>query len=141
MSDIPEPFVFDVHGVLAWANATGNEEKVFRNDVASGRAVIYNRVWGIFQAAYPDEATKLGPDSFQRAPVTDEHREAGAALAEREGATFGSKGPYAKGAEWWMAGIAACGPYTIVTDERRKAFYEKIDGLAVVTVEEYLALH
>ncbi len=141
MSDFPEPFVFDVLGLWAWSNAGGNEEKVFRGDVTEGRAVIYNRVWTSFQAAYPDEAAKLDPSTFPRSSVADEHREAAAALAERAGATFGAKGPYSNGMEWWMAGIASCGPYTIVTDARRKALYQKVDGLYVLTVEEYLALH
>jgi hypothetical protein len=64
-----------------------------------------------------------------------------AALADKSNATFGRKGPYDQCIEWCVAGIACCGPYTIVTDDRRKSLYQRVNGLTVITFEEYLNLH
>jgi hypothetical protein len=97
-------------------------------------------VFNEFVKVYPDNASDLS-DTFPKKRVVEEHRLSAAALAESSNATFGRKGPYDQCIEWCVAGIASCGPYTIVTDIRRKPLYQKVNGLSVITFEEYLNSH
>jgi hypothetical protein len=66
---------------------------------------------------------------------------AAAAIADQAEATFGWHGPYDKCTEWIIAGAAGCGPHTIITDERRKLLYSKINGVVALTFKEYLEQH
>ena len=103
--------------------------------------LIFNRVLNEFANAYPDSAKQIKALDFPKPRVTEEHRMSAAALAEKSNATFGRKGPYDQCIEWCVAGIACCGPYTIVTDGRRKSLYQRVNGLTVITFDEYLNLH
>jgi hypothetical protein len=141
MPDLPKPFIFDVPAMLAWSNASGNEAKTVLAHVQQGVVLIFNRVWNEFVSAFPDEAKILATNEFDKQRFNDLHRMSAAALADGNNATFGRKGPYDQCIEWCVAGVACCGPYTVVTDERRKTRYEQIDGVAVVTYEEYLNQH
>src|SRR5262245_18146263 len=120
MPDLPSPFIFDVQALLAWSNASGNEAQTVLTEVEQEGVLIYNRVWKEFCDAYPEEGEKLKALSLPRKRVTEEHRMAAVALAEKCNATFGWQGPYDHGLEWCVAAIASSGPYTIVTDARRK---------------------
>jgi hypothetical protein len=124
-----------------WAEASGNEAQVVLSDLQSGEALIFNRVWNEFAKVYSEQASAVDAGQFTRPRVTEEHRMSAAALAEKSNATFGRRGPYDQCIEWCVAGLACCGPYTIVTDTRRKALYQKLDGLTVLTFDEYLNLH
>ena len=64
MGESPEPFILDVHALLAWANATGNESQTIYDGVKDGSIVIYNRVWNDFSKAFPDEAASLLKSKF-----------------------------------------------------------------------------
>jgi hypothetical protein len=141
MSEYPTPFIFDIQALRSWALATGNEAQLVWVEVQQGTVLIYNRLWREFCTVYPDESANLADHEFSRPKVTEEHRIAAAALADKANATFGRKGPYDQCLEWCVAGIASCGPCTIVTDARRKVLYAKIDGLFVVTFDEFVALH
>lgn len=138
MDDHPAPYVFDVRALLAWANATGNEFKIILAEVTQGSAHVYGRVWKDFCDAYPDEAKVLAANSFTRPRVTKEHRLQAAALTAKADDSFAPKGPYDDCTELCVAGIASCASGTVVTDARRKPRYEAIDGLSVMTFEEYL---
>lgn len=137
----PTPFLFDLQAIRLWSISSGNEAQVVLGDLEDGQVLIFNRVLNEFAKAYPDQAGQLKKQTFPKERVTEEHRMSAAALAESSNATFGRKGPYDQCIEWCVAGIACCGPYTIVTDRRRKTLYQNIDGLAVITFEEYLNLH
>jgi hypothetical protein len=141
MPNHPTPFVFDLHACKMWAEASGNEAQVVLSDLQSGEALIFNRVWNEFAKVYSEQASAVDAGQFTRPRVTEEHRMSAAALAEKSNATFGRRGPYDQCIEWCVAGLACCGPYTIVTDTRRKALYQKLDGLTVLTFDEYLNLH
>lgn len=141
MPNYPTPFVFDLQAILLWSKASGNEAQVVQNDLEQGQVLIFNRVLNEFVKVYPDNAGQLNGCTFPKKRVVEEHRLSAAALAESSNATFGRKGPYDQCIEWCVAGIACCGPYTIVTDTRRKPLYQKVDGLSVMTFEEYLNAH
>jgi hypothetical protein len=141
MINHPTPFVFDLQACRMWAEASGNEAQVVLGDLQSGEALIFNRVWNEFKKVYSDQAAGVAANGFSRPRVTEEHRMTAAALADKSNATFGRKGPYDQCIEWCVAGLACCGPYTIVTDERRKPLYQNVDGLTVITFDEYLSLH
>ncbi|WP_157113763.1 hypothetical protein [Bradyrhizobium embrapense] len=137
----PLPFVFDLQAVRLWSEASGNEAQIVLGDLEDEQVLIFNRVLNEFAKAYPDSAVLVKAHDFPKKRVTEEHRMSAAALAESSNATFGRKGPYDQCIEWCVAGIACCGPYTIVTDDRRKSLYQKVNGLSVITFEEYLNLH
>jgi hypothetical protein len=141
MADHSTPFVFDLQACRMWAEASGNEAQVVLSDLQSGEVLIFNRVWNEFTKVYSDQAAGVDAGAFSRPRVTEEHRMSAAALAEKSNATFGRRGPYDQCIEWCIAGLACCGPYTIVTDARRKALYKKVNGLTVITFDEYLNLH
>jgi len=137
----PAPFIFDLQAIRLWSEASGNEAQIVLGDLEGGQVLIFNRVIKEFANAYPDSAKKLKALDFPKVRVTEEHRLSAAALAESSNATFGRKGPYDQCIEWCVAGIASCGSCTIVTDERRKSRYRLINGLSVITFEEYVKLH
>ncbi len=141
MPNHPLPFVFDLQAIRLWSEASGNEAQIVLGDLEDGQVLIFNRVMNEFSKAYPDNANQLKAYDFEKTRVTEEHRLSAAALAESSNATFGRKGPYDQCIEWCVAGIACCGPYTIVTDGRRKTLYQQVNGLTVITFEEYLNLH
>lgn len=141
MPKYPTPFVFDLQAILLWSEASGNEAQVVQSDLEQGEVLIFNRVFNEFVKVYPDNACDLTGNAFPKKRVVEEHRLSAAALAESSNATFGRKGPYDQCIEWCVAGIACCGPYTIVTDARRKPLYQKVNGLSVITFEEYLNSH
>jgi hypothetical protein len=141
MANYPVPFVFDVAAMLAWSKATGNEAQIVLGDVQQGTVHIYGRVFKEFLAAYPDEAKIIAVNQIPRQRITDEHRHAAAALAEKANATFGRKGPYDPCIEWSVAGIASCCNGTVVTDMRRIQNYTYIDGLSVITFDDFIADH
>ena len=141
MPNHPLPFVFDLKAIRLWSEASGNEAQVVLGDLEGGQVLIFNRVLNEFAKAYPDSAKQLKTHNFPKTRVTEEHRMSAAALAESSNATFGRKGPYDQCIEWCVVGIACCGPYTIVTDDRRKTLYQKVNGVTVITFEEYLNLH
>jgi hypothetical protein len=140
MNDHPAPYVFDVRAIHAWSKASGNVSKNVLGDVSQGSVAVYGRVWKDFCDAYPDEANVLKVNTFTRPRVTKEHRLQAAALTAKADDTFAPKGPYDDCSELIVAGIASCEGGTVVTDARRKPRYEAIDGLSVVTFEEYLDL-
>jgi hypothetical protein len=141
---MPEPkvtYLLDVPAVKSWADAKGNESKSVLAAVKAGRVVVYNRVWDSAKGAYPDECESLPKDQFDCERCGEEHRLAAAAVAERLNATFPVRGgSYDDAIEWTVVGVAKSEGYTIVTDERRKAKYQKIDGLLVATYEELIDL-
>jgi hypothetical protein len=141
---MPEPtgtYLMDVPAVKSWADAKGNESKSILAAVKAGTIVIYNRVWDSAMGAYPDECKSLPKGEFERERCGEEHRLAAAAVAERLNATFPVRGgSYDDAIEWTVVGVAISGGYTIVTDQRRKKKYEKIDGLSVITYEDLLDL-
>jgi hypothetical protein len=63
------------------------------------------------------------------------------AIADRAQATFGRKGPNDSAVDWKIAGAAACDRLVIVTDDRRKHRYCKIDGIRAITFDEYISTH
>jgi hypothetical protein len=131
------PYIFDVPAMRAWADASSNEASTILAEVKSGTVVIFNRVWDSFKNAYADKAAKLPKSEFECARADEEHRLAAAAIVDKLNAHFPMMGPYDDSIEWTVAGIAIAGPYTIVTDEKRKQRYAKIDGLSVVTYDEF----
>jgi hypothetical protein len=133
-------YLMDIPAIKYWAAAKGNEFKAVFEAVKAGTIVIYNRVWDKANEAYPDECSGLPKEEFQRQVCGEEHRLAAAALAQKLEATFPIRGSYDDAIEWTVIGIAVCGPYTIVTDQRRKAKYAKIDGLSVITYDELIDL-
>jgi hypothetical protein len=141
MPNHPLPFVFDLQAIRLWSEASGNEAQIVLGDLEGGQVLIFNRVLNEFANAYPDSAKQIKAHDFPKPRVTEEHRMSAAALAEKSNATFGRKGPYDQCIEWCVAGIACCGPYTIVTDGRRKSLYQRVNGLTVITFDEYLNLH
>ncbi len=141
MPSLPTPFIFDLQAIRLWSEASGNEAQIVLGDLEAGQALIFNRVLNEFAKAYPDNATHLKGYDFPKTRVTEEHRLSAAALADSSNATFGRKGPYDQCIEWCVAGIACCGPYTIVTDGRRKTLYQRVNGITVIRFEEYLDLH
>lgn len=140
MPDLAPPYLMDIPAVKSWADASGNEFKAILDAIRAGTIAIYNRIWDSANDAYPDECKSLPKDEFKRERCGEEHRLAAAAIAEKLNATFPVKGSYDDAIEWTVAGIAISGPYTIVTDERRKRKYANIDGLAVITYEELIEL-
>jgi hypothetical protein len=136
MTEEVTPYVIDVPAIKAWAAATGNEASAVLGAIQDGRILLFNRVWDSAKAAYPDECARLPKDDFECERCTEEHRLAAAALAQKLNAKFPVRGPYDDAIEWMVAGVALSGPYTIVTDERRKKKFEKVDGLSVITYEE-----
>jgi hypothetical protein len=140
MPDSAPPYLMDVPALKSWADAKGNEAKVVLNAIKAGVIVVYNRVWDSAKDAYPDECKTLPKDEFERKRCGEEHRLAAAAVADRLNATFPVRGAYDDAIEWVVVGIALGGPFTIVTDERRKKKYAKIEGLSVITYEELLDL-
>jgi hypothetical protein len=139
MPDTSAPYLMDVPALKAWSDATGNEFQIVLGAAKSGAVVVFNRVWDGLKEAYPDEAAKLKTNQFPRERFTPEQRLAAAAIADKLEATFPiMSAGYDDAVEWAVAGIAVTGPYTIVTDERRKQKYAQIDGVAVITYDELL---
>lgn len=136
----PKPYIFDVRALLAWTKATGNEFTHVLAGVIDGSVSIYNRVWTDFDSAYPDEAKVIDVSSFPRARVTIEHRLTAAALVAKADESFRPMGPYDDNTELCVAGIATCESGTVVTDSRRKLRYQAINGLHVITFDEFVAL-
>ncbi len=92
-------------------------------------------------AVYEDEAKVFEDLDFKREPLSEEHRESVVAIADTAKATFGWKGTYDKAVEWQIAGVATCEGLIVVTDERGKKKYSKIDGIKAVTFAEYIEDH
>jgi hypothetical protein len=138
MTKLPVPFLMDVPALYSWAEAAGNESKAVLEEIQSGNILVFNRVWDSFNNAYPDECATLPKESFKRARCSEEHRLAAAEIAEDLNAMFPLRGGYDDAIEWTVVGIAKSGPYTIVTDARRKEKYSQVDGLYVITYEELL---
>jgi hypothetical protein len=142
MADEASPaFTFDVKGLHSWANASGNQFAVAQADVESGKILIFSVAWNEFGEAYDDDLPKLAVLDIERKPLTEEHRTAIIAIADRAKATFGRKGPNDNAVDWKVAGIAACDRLVVITDQRRKHQYAGIDGIKAVTFEEYLSSH
>ncbi|MGH6890524.1 MAG: hypothetical protein ACREHF_15260 [Rhizomicrobium sp.] len=140
MPEQPVTYLMDVPAVKSWADAKANERTVVLTAVKAGTVLIYNRVWDSAKSAFPDECETLPKDEFVRKRCNEEHRLAAAAVAESLNATFPIRGGYDDAIEWTVVGVALSGGYTVVTDERRKQKYQKIDGLLVVTYDELLDL-
>ncbi|WP_431204380.1 hypothetical protein ACQ86E_04465 [Bradyrhizobium betae] len=134
-------YTFDVRGLLAWSHASANEFAIPAADIESGQVRIFSCAWNEMNAVYDDEAKAFQNLDFKREPLSDEHRETMVAIADTAKATFGWKGPYDKTVEWQIAGVAACEGLVVVTDERGKKRYSKIDGIKAVTFAEYVEGH
>jgi hypothetical protein len=135
-------YTFDVRGLLAWSKASANEFAIPAADIDSGQVRIFSCAWNEMNVAYEDEAAAFQALDFRREPLSEEHRESIIAIADGANATFGGwKGSYDKAVEWQIAGVATCEGLTVVTDERGKKKYSKIDGVKAVTFAEYIAEH
>jgi hypothetical protein len=138
MPESGAPYLLDLPALKAWSDATGNEFQSVLAALNSGEVVCFNRVWEVMKEAYPDEAKKLAESQFPRLRFNREHRLAAAAIADKLEATFPVMSAYDDAVEWAVAGVAASGSYTIVSDERRIEKYAKIDGLVAISYEELL---
>jgi hypothetical protein len=134
-------YTFDVRGLLAWSQASANEFAIPAADIENGQVRIFSCAWNEMNAAYDDEAKAFHELDFRREPLSEEHRESVIAIADSASATFGWKGPYDKAVEWQIAGVATCEGLVVVTDEKGKKKYSKIDGIEAVTFAEYVADH
>ncbi|WP_262048392.1 hypothetical protein [Bradyrhizobium sp. Bra78] len=134
-------YTFDVRGLLAWSHASANEFAIPAADIESGQVRIFSCAWNEMHAVYEDEAKVFEDLDFKREPLSEEHRESVVAIADTAKATFGWKGTYDKAVEWQIAGVATCEGLIVVTDERGKKKYSKIDGIKAVTFAEYIEDH
>jgi hypothetical protein len=134
-------YTFDVRGLLAWSRASANEFAIPAADIESGQVRLFSCAWNEMNAAYDDEAQAFQGLDFKREPLSEEHRESIIAIADSAKATFGWKGPYDKAVEWQIAGVATSEGLVVVTDEKGKTKYSKVDGIKAVTFAEYIADH
>jgi hypothetical protein len=141
MPEGDDSYTFDVRGLLAWSESSSNEFSFTHADVASGKVRIFSPAYNEFCAAYDEEAAVLKKLEIKREHLTEEHRQSVIAVTENAKATFGWKGPYDKAVEWQIAGIACCESLTVVTDERGKRLYSKIDGIQAITFDEFVDRH
>jgi len=132
-------FTFDVKGLLSWATSSGNQFAVVQADISSGKVRLFSVAWNEFQEAYEDEYVAVANLNIEREQLTEEHRTSIIAIADRAKATFGRRGPNDGAVDWKIAGIASCDRLVIVTDERRKVQYSKINGIKAMTFEEYIS--
>jgi hypothetical protein len=134
-------FTFDVKGILAWATSSGNQFAVAQADIANGTVRLFAPAWNECRDVYEEETVTIAALEVEREQLTEEHRTSIIAIADRANATFGRKGPNDSAVDWKIAGVAACEKLVIVTDERRKRRYLKINGLHAVTFDEYISSH
>lgn len=139
MDEYPPPYVFDVRALCAWAGVTGNESALILAEIGKGNVHIYSRVWKEFCEAFEEESETLPKDKFERLRVLDGHKLQAGAMLDKADGLFKPKGPWDDCTEAIVAGIAGCESGTVVTDAREKPRYEAVDGLAVLTFEEYMA--
>ncbi len=141
MSDEQPSFTFDVKGLVSWAKSSSNQFAVAQTDISSGKVRLFSVAWNEFREAYEDEFLPVSNLNIEREQLTEEHRTSIIAIADRANATFGRRGPNDNAVDWKIAGIASCDKLVIVTDERRKTQYSKIDGVKAITFEEYISSH
>ncbi|WP_424630422.1 hypothetical protein [Bradyrhizobium sp. SYSU BS000235] len=141
MPETFDSYTFDVRGLLAWSKSSGNQFAVAKADIDSGSMRVFSCAYNEFCKVYDDEAKNLKGIKFKKESLTEEHRESILAVAESAQATFGLKGPYDKAVEWQIAGAASCEGLIVVTDERGKTRYSKIDGIVAITFDEFLNRH
>lgn len=134
-------YTIDVRGLRAWSNASANEFAIPSADIENGSLRVFSAAWNEMQAAYEDEAPRLKKLDIKREHLTEEHRESIIAIADEAKATFGWKGTFDKAVEWQIAGVASCENLVVITDERGKKKYAKIDGIEAVTFDEYIKAH
>jgi hypothetical protein len=134
-------FTFDVKGLRSWATSSSNQFAVAQADISSGKVRLFSVAWNEFQEAYEDECIAVSSLDVKREQLTEEHRTSIIAIADRANATFGRKGPNDGAVDWKIAGIASSEKLVIVTDERRKIQYAKINGIKAITFEEYISTH
>lgn len=134
-------YTFDVRGLLAWSRASANEFAIPEADIENGTVRIFSVAWNEMHSAYDEDAAAFSKLKIPREHLTEEHRESIIAIADEAKATFGWKGAYDKAVEWQIAGVASCEDLTVITDERGKKKYEKIDGITAITFEEYIQKH
>lgn len=141
MPETSASYTIDVRGLLAWSKSSGNQFAVAKADVDSGDLRIFSFAYNEFCKVYDDEAEAFAGVKFKKEALTEEQRESVIAIAESAQATFGFKGPYDKAIEWQVAGVACCDGLVIVTDEKGKSLYAKIDGIEAITFDEFLDRH
>jgi hypothetical protein len=131
---IDAEYLLDSRGLFALSNSGGNLFAVVEAAIKDGRVVTVARIHSDFIGRMPsDKVKKIKECNIEKKKVTLKYDQHAAVLAGNSNSNLSSQDEM----EWIAAAFADLHGLCIITDEKSRGFYERIDGIDVMTLQEF----
>jgi hypothetical protein len=131
-----DSYVIDCEGLAELAQTRSNAVRSAIFDLLeSGHILVPTAVWKEFKEAFEDDAVTLAPHIITKTKIKPAHTAATAAIASNANSRFRID-PYGS-SDWIAAGVAKAENCTIITVNKKRAFYSNTASCVVRCLSDF----